>query len=486
MADRLSTYRKMRRFDVTPEPSGEGDEANASNLPRFVIQEHHATALHWDFRLERDGVLVSWAIPRGLPPDPKTNHLAIHTEDHPLSYIDFEGEIPEGEYGGGRVILWDTGTYETHKFGDREVMVTLHGQRARGKYVLFQTDGKNWMVHRMDPPDDPSREPMPERVLPMLAKPGKLPRDDHRYGFEIKWDGIRAILYSSGGRARIESRNLLDITRQYPEIRRLGAELGTTEVILDGEIVAFDENGRPSFQRLQNRMGLTSESVIRRRAAETPAVYIIFDVLFLDGHSTLALAYTERRRLLEQLELAGPAWQTPGYHRGDGEAMLAASRERGLEGVVAKRLDSPYEPGRRSGWWLKIKNQLGQELVIAGWTRGEGARANSIGALLVGYYDITREEAERTGKSQRLHYAGKVGTGFTDRMLADLQARLTGLRRDTSPFDAGKPPKGSYFAEPRLVGEFNFTEWTRDGTLRQPSFKGLRADKDPGDVVRES
>jgi bifunctional non-homologous end joining protein LigD len=474
----LEQYRKKRDFERTPEPAGgaEAKPARKRKLPRFVVQEHHATSLHWDFRLERDGVLVSWAVPKGIPPDPKRNHLAVHVEDHPLSYIDFAGEIPEGNYGAGSVGLWDQGTYEELKWSEREVMVVLHGKRVEGRYVLFQTQGKNWMIHRMDPPQDAGREPMPDRIDPMKAKLATdIPRDAASYGFEFKWDGIRAVAFSSGGRLRLQSRSFEDVTARYPELREMGAAIGSREVVLDGEVIAVDKNGRPSFELLQGRMGLSSETDIRHKMREVPVGYVIFDLLYLDGHSTMQLPYGERRRLLEALKLKGRFWQTPPATAGDGETTLAASRELGLEGVMAKRLESSYQPGKRSDAWLKIKNHQGQELVIAGWLPGAGSREGRIGALLVGFYD-----------GPKLVYAGKVGTGFTEKMLARLQSLLEPLRRPTSPFDEGaKPPKGAIFTEPRLVGEFEFSEWTRSGQLRQPSFKGLREDKDPRTVVRE-
>jgi bifunctional non-homologous end joining protein LigD len=480
--ERLAAYQAMRDFNRTPEPSGSGLPPGSTPLPRFVIQEHHARALHWDFRLERDGVLVSWAIPRGLPVDPKSNHLAVHTEDHPIEYATFAGEIPAGSYGAGTVTLWDTGTYECEKFRDQEVMVTLHGQRVQGKYVLFCTEGKDWMIHRMDPPQDPTREPMPDTVEPMLAMLSELPRDDARYAFEIKWDGIRAILFASGGRVRLQSRNLLDITPQYPELRALGLALGASEAILDGEIVSFDSEGRPSFQQLQYRMNLTRSGDIQRRAASNPATYMVFDLLYFDGHSTMGLAYSERRRLLEALDLSGSHWKTPPYHTGDGAAMLDASRAQGLEGVVAKRLDGTYQPGRRSAAWLKIKNSRSQELVIGGWTPGEGTRESTLGALLVGYYDLPTP-----GQPRRLAFAGRVGTGFTEALLAQLLRSLEHLRSGESPFipDPRIPPEARFVA-PRLVCEVAFTEWTRDRTLRHPVFKGLRDDKDPAEVVLET
>jgi bifunctional non-homologous end joining protein LigD len=480
----LEQYKKKRDFERTPEPAGgnppsekgEKPKASKKKLPRFVIQEHHASSLHWDFRLERDGVLVSWAVPKGIPPDPKRNHLAVHVEDHPLSYIDFEGDIPEGNYGAGEVSVWDIGAYEEIKWTEREVMVVLHGKRVEGRYVLFQTNGKNWMIHRMDPPQDSGREPMPERIEPMKARlAAGIPRDEKSYGFEFKWDGIRGVAFCSGGRVHLQSRSLEEITFRYPELREMGVAIGSHELVLDGEVIAVDKNGRPSFELLQGRMGLVGEAEIRRKMKEIPVGYVIFDLLYLDGHSTMPLPYTERRRLLEALKLKGRYWQTPPSTAGDGKTTLAASKKLGLEGVMAKRLDSTYQPGKRSDAWLKIKNHQGQELVIAGWLPGAGAREGRIGALLIGYYD-----------GPKLVYAGKVGTGFTEKMLDRLQRLLEPLRRDSSPFDAGMPPpKGAIFAEPKLVGEFEFTEWTRTGHLRHPAFKGLREDKDAKAVIRE-
>jgi bifunctional non-homologous end joining protein LigD len=483
MPKKLGDYKKKRNFRSTPEPAG--DRTQAEDAGRFVVQEHHARSLHWDLRLERDGVLVSWAVPRGIPSDPKRNNLAVHVEDHPLEYIDFAGEIPEGQYGAGEVKIWDQGTYDCHKFRQDEVIVTFHGERVEGKYALFQTKGKNWMIHRMDPPADPEQEPMPEHLVPMLARLSTLPRNDDAYAYEIKWDGVRTIAYCDGGRVRLESRNLRDVSRQYPELRRLGRALGSRRVVLDGEIVALDDQGRPDFQRLQPRMHLESESAVRRRMSDTPITYMVFDLLYLDGHSTMGVSYEERRKLLAKLELEGPHWRTPSYHVGDGQALLDASKEQGLEGVIAKRIDSRYEPGSRSGAWLKVKNQLRQELVIGGWLPGKGARTAKIGSLAVGYYDTTKELAKKRGEPQRLLYAGNVGTGFTERTLADLAGRLEPLRRPENPFSDRRPPKETVFVEPRLVAEIEFRGWTRTRTARQPAFKGLRDDKDPRDVIFE-
>lgn len=301
-------------------------------------------------------------------------------------------------------------------------------------------------------------------VEPMLARAAEYPRDPENYAFEIKWDGYRAIAYiPRQGPIQIRSRSLLDMTNDYPELQELRGLLAGREAVLDGEIVAFDKNGLPSFEEMQ-------------QGIEGSRVFVAFDVLSLDGEDVTRRPYEERRKLLESLDLASAHIQTSPSYVGDGRALLAMP---GLEGVVAKRLGSAYEPGARSSAWLKIKTQRRQEFVIGGWTRGQGARAGRIGALLVGVYD------ERGGT--RLKYAGNVGTGFTDKTLDDLERRLQKHIRVGSPFDAPIPKQRDavVFVAPKLICEIEFTEWTRDDRLRHPSFKGLRDDKDPHDVVRE-
>src|SRR3954449_1425967 len=479
MADRLGTYRAKRDFDETSEPAGEATPA--ADRARFVIQEHHATRLHWDLRLEHDGVLASWAIPNGLPEEPKDNRLAVRTEDHPLEYLEFHGEIPKGSYGAGTMRIWDRGTYEELKWEPRKVEVALHGERLEGRYALFPLDNgeqpKDWMIHRMDPPADPAREPMPDKIVPMMARAGALPPDTERWAHEIKWDGVRAIAHSEPGRLHFQSRNLHDITPRYPELSKLNRALSHHRAILDGEIVALDAEGRPSFGALQRRMHLASESAVRRLAKEAPVTYLIFDLLWLDGHSLMGLPYEERRARLDDLELSGPRWRVSDYVAGNGPAMARATAEQGLEGVVAKGLDAPYEPGRRSPCWVKVKHVDRQEVVVGGWMPGEGRRRERIGALLVGVRD-----------DGHLRYAGRVGTGFTESELDRLGALLQPIERPKSPFDAPvqpKPPRGAVWVEPRYVAEVEFREWTQGGQLRAPSYKGLRDDKAPEEVVAE-
>lgn len=315
---------------------------------------------------------------------------------------------------------------------------------------------------------------MPKGLRPMLAQLATMPANEDGFGFEIKWDGVRALAYVSRGAVRLESRTGREISAQFPEARALASALGRRQAVLDGELVAFDDRGRPSFQRLQGRIHLASEALVEERMKAIPVTLVVFDLLHLSGRSTRELAYEERREALEGLDLDGPSWQTPGYHVGEGSELFAVSREKGLEGVVAKRLGSTYEPGKRGRNWLKIKNVRSQEVVIGGWLPGRGRRGGMIGALLVGYHD----EGE-------LRFAGKVGTGFSEEDLRRLADRLEPLRRDSSPFVGRQPERGSIFVEPKLVAEVDFGEWTRAGTMRHPAYKGLRTDKRPRDVVRE-
>jgi bifunctional non-homologous end joining protein LigD len=467
------SYEAKRDFTKTPEPRGDAPprrRAKKTAAPRFVIQEHSATRLHWDLRLERDGALASWAIPNGIPDAPKDNRLAVRTEDHPLEYLEFEAEIPRGQYGAGTMTIWDAGTYELLKWEPRKVEVLLHGERLQGRYALFAIERgdepKDWMIHRMDPAQDPGRGPMPEQVLPMLAKVGSLPKDGGRvtWAYEIKWDGVRALAFSQPGRLRLQARSLSDISATYPELQRLNRALSSHSAILDGEIVAFDADGRPSFETLQRRINVGGDAQAKRLAREQPVSYMIFDLLWLDGHSTTDLAYEQRRELLADLGLNGERWQTPDHVVGRGAEVLAATRERGLEGVVAKRIDSRYLPGVRGDTWIKVKNVRRDAVVIGGWVPGQGTRATRLGALLMG--------EQRDGA---LVHVGRVGTGFTQAELDRLQKLLEPLRQDASPFAAGGPkiPREAVFVAPQLRAQVEYLERSSAGALRAPSYKGL-------------
>jgi bifunctional non-homologous end joining protein LigD len=471
--DKLEAYRDKRDATRTPEPVPPPGAAppDAPDSGMFVIQEHHARRLHWDFRLEHDGVLVSWALPKGVPSDPAVNHLAVHTEDHPLEYGTFEGQIPRGEYGAGAVTIWDHGRYETLKWAPSEVKVVLHGQRVTGGYVLFQTKGNQWMIHR-------ERLALPGALRPMLAVTGVMPRDPENWALEMKWDGVRALAYIEKGKVHLMSRTERDITVTYPELSRLGAATSHKQLLLDGEIVMFGADGWPEFEALQPRMHIGSAAQAALLAGQTPVTYLIFDVLQLDGRPLMDLEYRERRALLDGLALAGPNWQTPPWFPGsDFEAVRSVSVEHGMEGVVAKRLDSRYTPGVRTDSWLKIKNVRTQEAVVAGYKPGKGNRTGLVGSLLIGVNDASG-----------LVYAGHVGTGFTDETLRMLGEKLRPLRRPDSPFAGPVPPehaRPAVWVEPELVIQVSFDRWTKAGRMRAPVYKGLRDDIDPKDVVRE-
>ncbi len=477
----LAEYDAKRDFAATPEPAAKPKRRAKAAAPRFVVQEHHATRLHWDLRLERDGVLVSFAVPNALPVEPRRNHLAVHTEDHPLEYLDFHGEIPQGSYGAGTMTIWDHGTYEVLKWEPRKIEVHLHGERVDARYALFpldkSEDPKDWMIHLMGEPADPEMEPMPDWIAPMLAKTGTLPPDDdERWAYEIKWDGIRAIAVSEPGTLKLLTRNQNEVSSRYPELRPFNRALSHHRAILDGEIVAFGPDGTPSFAALQGRMHLTSESAARRLAKAAPVSYVVFDVLWLDGHDLTACSYAERRELLRELLADAPRWTVPDHVVGHGSQVLEAAKAQGLEGVMAKRLDCPYDPGRRADRWRKVKLLQRQELVVCGWLPGTGRRRDRIGALILGVHE-----------PEGLRFAGRVGTGFAQAELERLAGLLAPLEQPSTPFTAAglEPPREAIWVQPRYLAEVEFAEWTPDGQLRHPSYKGLRDDKPPLEVVRE-
>lgn len=505
-ADRLSTYRGMRDPTKTPEPVPATPPSREPRPPTdagdtFVIQEHHARRLHYDFRLEHDGVLVSWAVPKGPPTEVAENRLAVQTEDHPLEYATFAGTIPRGEYGGGSVAIWDSGTYELHKWRDgKEVIVTLHGRPDGGlggqrrSYALIHTGGrgqpeKNWLMHLMKekpaygPTGRSGRDdlPFPDQVQPMLATPSSedeiaAAQDD--YAYEMKWDGVRSIVYLAAGGARLLSRRGRDDTAAYPDIAEALTQVGVGTAVLDGEIVVADESGRPRFGLLQNRINLTRPADITRAAATWPAQLMVFDILELDGRSLVREPYERRREILVQTisGVVGGRVQVPPIFEGDLHAALQTSRALQLEGVVAKRLGSVYQPGRRGRTWLKIKLHHDQEVVIGGWRPGQGRRDGGIGSLLVG-----------VPSPEGLRYLGRVGSGLNERQLRQLASLLEPLSRHVSPLTEvpREDARDAHWVEPELVGEVTYGELTGQGRLRHPVWKGLRPDKTPDDVSWE-
>jgi bifunctional non-homologous end joining protein LigD len=469
--DRLATYRSRRDPSITTEPAAE-PPTDSGDGPIFVVQEHHASSLHWDLRLEHHGVLVSWAVPKGLPPAPGVERLAVHTEDHPLSYAHFEGEIPAGEYGGGWVRITDTGPVTITSWTESSVEFTLEGSVLAGRHLLHRGRGEkpgHWALRRRDPPTDPDYEPMPAELPPMLAVTGK-PPSTPGWTYEVKWDGYRALAQIIGGRVRLSSRSGKDITASAPGLAPLGDALAGHEVLLDGELVTFGPDGRPDFGLLQQRMGAPARSRARTKGrGQATVTYLIFDLLHLDGRSCLRLPHAERRQLLEALELSGPAWAVPGQLAGTVSEVMDAVRAQGLEGVMAKRSTSVYQPGCRSEQWRKLVNLRKQDVVIGGWQTGEGRRADGIGSLLLGV----------RGDDDALRYVGNVGTGFTERALGELHAMLEPLRRKDSPFSGAvrtARARTARWVAPELVGEVEFATWTGDGMLRQPRWRGLKDD----------
>jgi bifunctional non-homologous end joining protein LigD len=519
---KLAEYRRKRDPRKTSEPfdpgSGEGF---------FVVQKHAATRLHYDFRLAIGGVLVSWAVPKGPSYDTKERRLAVHVEDHPLSYAGFEGTIPEGEYGAGSVIVWDRGPFTLREgsVASGSLKLDLHGEKLRGGWALVRMkprDGKDeWLlIKERDEHTDPERdvtaeepasvlsgltveevgesrdarqwnssvlrelETVPEDAAPRAPFPSELGFQKARlvkdvpagtgWLFEIKLDGVRAMAFRRKGKVRLVTRNAREVAFRYPEIRDALEELPGGDFVMDGEIVAFDAEGRSRFELLQGRIHLAGKADIAAASADAPLHYYAFDLLHAEGRRLASAPLADRKRVLRAWLAQAPRRLRFSDHvEGRGRSFRDLACERGLEGVIAKRADAPYRPDRTPDW-LKIKCVGSQELVIGGYTPPQGGRSH-FGSLLLGFHD-----------DGRLVYAGKVGTGFDARTLADVHARLRKLERPRPPFADPPRERGARWVEPRLVAQVEFTEWTSDGKLRHPSFKGLREDKAAREVVRET
>ena len=466
----LPEYRRKRDPKKTPEPFG--SKRTKTKEPIFVVQRHDARRLHYDFRLERDGALASWAVPKGVPLEPGQQHLAVHVEDHPLDYATFEGEIPAGEYGAGTVEIWDRGTYELlEEKKNGGLTVLLKGERLSGTWALVPAhlsgDEKNWLIVRKR--EDATEAPrMSTTYRAMLATLTEEVPAGAGWEFEVKWDGYRAIATVAHSEAVLTSRNGNDLTSRFENVAKETAKaVKTPDCVLDGEVCALDDSGRSSFSAMQ------------QGKAGTPIVYYAFDVLEIDGEPLVDLPLVERRKRLATLLDGRNRTVRMSESFDDGSALLEAARQQGLEGIVAKRLDSKYAVGRRTRDWLKIKTKHEQEFVLAGYTKGTGRRASSFGSLVLGVYE-----------GNELVYVGNVGTGFNTKEIDKLLDKLRPLRRTTTPFrEVPRMPKvrksDVIWVEPALVCEVEFVEWTHDGRLRAPSYKGLREDKAPTEVRRE-
>lgn len=526
----LKEYARKRNFKKTTEPPA---EASRGTKNRFVIQKHDATRLHYDFRLELDGVLKSWAVPKGIPLVKGEKRLAVQVEDHPVSYINFEGSIPKGQYGGGTVMVWDKGNFSTHGIAPLQELesgklhFTLDGEKLHGDWYLVQLRGGNqWLLIKggdtMKPvskkSDDTSalsgksmkqlsevgavwdsktdkmdtsavlkprqkiskaRLPPVAFIEPMKARIVDTPPESRGWVYEIKFDGYRAIAFKNGLDVRLFSRNEKDFAERFPEIIEGISAMQIEEAVIDGEIVALDSKGVSSFQLLQ---------AIEIGTQRPPPFYYVFDLLRLNGKDLRRLPLIERKSQLEEIVKNAPdIIRLSASLSDDAKYLLKRVQKLGLEGLIGKRKDSIYEPGKRSGAWVKLKLRREQEFVIGGYTNPEGARTN-FGALLVGFYE-----------NRKLKFCGKVGTGFNVMLLRSLHAKFKELARDNCPFFNLPEARGSrysprvtvaemkkcHWVTPGLVCQIAYSEWTRDEKLRQPVFLGLREDKDPGEVVRE-
>jgi bifunctional non-homologous end joining protein LigD len=468
---KLGQYLKMRDFEGTTEPAG-GAATPAGNS--FVIQRHDATRLHYDLRLERDGVLVSWAVPKGVPFVKGERHLAVQTEDHPMEYGTFAGTIPKGHYGAGEVRIWDKGTYDLLEWTDKKVSFRLSGERHRGEYHLVKTRDRDWLIF-LSKPEEAAPEPPPQ-FQPMLATGGYNPFDGKDWWFEPKLDGVRTLLYLNGEDVRLISRTGRDQTAAYPELHRTYRRINATNAVLDGEIVTTNERGVTSFELLQQRMNLSSPAEIERIRKKIPVEIVVFDLLWIDGEDWTSRPLSERRARLADAVMEDQGIRLIYWSAEDGKRFYTAAQGLGLEGVIGKRATSRYLPGRRSDDWRKIKILKTQDCVIVGWTPGQGGRGSAFGSLLIAAY-----------KGGELIWVGHVGTGFTDRMLQDLMGRLRGLeiQQPAIPDADLRREKGARWVRPELVCEVEYLQMTVTGKLRAPSFKGLRPDKLPEDCILE-
>jgi DNA ligase D-like protein (predicted ligase)/DNA ligase D-like protein (predicted polymerase)/DNA ligase D-like protein (predicted 3'-phosphoesterase) len=457
--EQLESYSRKRSFEKTPEPpptlvTGEGSA--------FVVHRHHASRLHYDLRLEQNGALKSWAVPKGLPPRPGIMRLAVNVEDHPLEYVHFEGAIPKGEYGGGMMWKFAQGRYQTTKEKKDGFYFRLQSRELNAEYRMHRTKENQWLLERVDVPQT---DWLRDAIEPMLARPASKPPDSEGYVYEVKWDGLRALISVDEGQIKIRGRGGMDMTKRFPELLTAEQSLRATSGLFDGEIVCLDEEGKPNFRNVIHRMQQKSDAAIQRAKAKHPAVCYLFDCLYLDGRPIVNEPLTRRREWLADAVKSGSAYRVSEVVE-EGKAFFEAVKQIGLEGIVAKQRDSTYLPGKRSDAWVKIKTRQTLECAIIGYTPGRGDREASFGALHLAQID-----------GSRLKYLGKVGSGFDDDSIqmvwADL-GKLNAIKRPIKekPLDDAR----SIWVEPKLMCEVQYASFTSDGLLREAVFMRLRPD----------
>jgi DNA ligase D-like protein (predicted ligase)/DNA ligase D-like protein (predicted 3'-phosphoesterase) len=457
--EQLESYSKKRSFDKTPEPSP-AEITGKGNA--FVVHRHHASRLHYDLRLEQDGVLKSWAVPKGLPPRPGILRLAVNVEDHPLEYVNFEGAIPKGEYGGGMMWKFAQGRYEITKQKKDGFYFRLQSRELNAEYRTYRTKENQWLLERVD---NPQTDWLRDAIEPMLARPADKPPDSEDYVYEVKWDGIRAMIALDEGGVRIHGRNRMELTKQFPELLIPDQAFRATSALFDGEIVCLEADGKPNFKNVIHRMHQKTDGAIERAKAKHPAICYVFDCLYLDGRPILNEPLTRRREWLHDAIKKDSAYRVSEFVE-DGAAFFEAVKQMGLEGIMAKQRSSAYFPGKRNDSWLKIKTRQTVECVIIGYTKGKGDRETNFGALHL---------AQANG--DELKYLGKVGTGFDDDSLKAVAAemqKLATIKRPVKekPLDDAR----SVWVEPKLMCEVEFASLTKDGMLREPVFLRLRPD----------
>lgn len=459
--EQLESYEKKRDFKKTAEPAAVVLEGGGSN---FVVHRHHATNLHYDLRLEQDGVLKSWAVPRGLPPHPGVKRLAVQTEDHPMKYLTFDGKIPKGQYGGGDMWIYALGKYQVTKEKKDGFYFRLSSKEVNGEYRIYKIKEKEWLLERVD---QPQINYLSDVIEPMLSESAeKVPIGD-AYFYEVKWDGIRALISLEDGQVRIRSRNQNDITAQFPELQAADKAFRATNGLFDAEIVCLDKSGKPDFKKVIHRLMNTGETNVQKMSKSSPAYCYIFDCLYMDGRSLINETLAKRKELLDDAVRPDARYRVSEAVE-DGESLFAAAREHALEGIMAKRKDGKYLPGRRSELWTKVKVRNTVDCRIVGYTPGKGNREMTFGALQIA------EEVDG-----QLHYRGKVGTGFDDQMANQLLTQIKKLKKAKQPKMAGGKvvdEKVTLWVEPTLVAEISYAQVTRDTMYREPVFVRLRPD----------